>query len=179
MKEVDIDQCFDAMFDIKIIDIEEKKFRVKESLQYWYDEDILICSLKGIRIGKGGIMVKKLIIAIIIVIVLILIGGGVWYYFNRTYHPRIETIIKNPKEYVGKVITLDGEVTDRTAFFTVVKFYKLKDDSGEIIVVTKKKLPEVRSKVGVKGKIDESFSIGEEKLLVFMEESVEEKIKNK
>jgi hypothetical protein len=124
-------------------------------------------------------MRKKVITSIIIIVVLILIGGGIWYYLNRTYHPRIGSILNNPRDYIGKVVTLDGEVTDRTAFFTVAKFYKLKDDSGEIIVVTKKTLPELKSKVGVKGKIDEAFAIGDDKLLVFIEESVEEKAKSK
>ena len=47
----------------------------------------------------------------------------------------------------------------------------LRDKTGEIIVVTKKPLPEVRSKVRVTGKIDEAFSIGDQRLLVFVEES--------
>ena len=119
-----------------------------------------------------GFMPRKVIIAIVIIIV---IGGGVWYYFSRTHHPTIEKILSNPKAYEGKVVTIEGEVTDRTSFFVVIKFYKVKDNTGEIIVVTKRALPEVRSKVGVKGKIDEVFPIGDQKLLVFVEESIEEK----
>ena len=124
-------------------------------------------------------MAKKVITSVIILIVLILIFGVIWYYIHRTYHPRIGSILNNPRDYVGKGLTLEGEVTDRTAFFTVAKFYKLKDESGEIIVVTKKTLPELKSKVAVKGKIDEAFAIGDDKLLVFVEESVEEKGRSK
>jgi len=46
-------------------------------------------------------------------------------------------------------------------------------------VVTKKNLPEVRSQILVTGKIDNAFPIGDEKLLVFVEESAEEKGKDK
>ncbi len=123
-------------------------------------------------------MGKKVIIAIVIVIAIV-ISGGVWYYVSRTHHPTIEKILSNPKAYEGKVVTIEGEVTDRTSFFVVIKFYKVKDNTGEIIVVTKKALPEARSKVLVTGKIDEAFPIGDQKLLVFMEESIEEKGKGK
>jgi hypothetical protein len=123
-------------------------------------------------------MPRKVIIAIVIIII-IAIGGGAWYYFSRIHHPTIEKILSNPKAYEGKVVTIEGEVTDRTSFFVIVKFYKIKDNTGEIIVVTKKALPEARSKVLVKGKIDEAFPIGDQKLLVFVEESIEEKGKSK
>jgi hypothetical protein len=115
-------------------------------------------------------MVRKIIIAILIVIVL---AGAAWYYFGRTRHVRIENILSNPKAYEGKVVTIEGEVTDRTAFFVVLKFFRVKDKTGEIIVVTKNSLPELKSDVLVKGKIDEAFPVGDQKLLVFIEESVE------
>jgi len=121
-------------------------------------------------------MAKKIIIAILIVIAMC---GGVWYYFSRVQPTRIEKILKNPNEYGGKVVTLEGEVTDRTSFFVVLKFFKLKDKTGEITVVTKKSLPNVKSKVLVKGRIDEAFPIGDQKLMVFVEESVETKDEHK
>jgi aspartyl/asparaginyl-tRNA synthetase len=116
-------------------------------------------------------MTRKIVIAVLIVLVL---GGGAWYYYNRTHHTKIESILSNPKEYEGKEVTVEGEVTVRTAFFTVMKFFRLKDKTGEIIVVVKKTLPEVRSSVRVKGRIDEAFAVGDQKLVVFVAESVEE-----
>ena len=121
-------------------------------------------------------MAKKIIIAVLIVLA---IGGGAWYYFKQTHHTRIENILGNPKAYEGKEVTIEGEVTDRTAFFGVVKFYKLKDKTGEITVVTKRTLPAAKSIVRVTGRIDELFSIGDEKLVVFREESLEEKSSDK
>jgi len=117
-------------------------------------------------------MVKKVVIAILMVMA---IGGGAWYYFNRAHHTRIETILDNPKAYVGKEVTIEGEVTDRTAFFTTVKFFRVRDKTGEIIVSTKKALPEVRSTVLVKGSVDEAFPVGDQKFVVLAGEFVEEK----
>ncbi len=115
-------------------------------------------------------MRKKIIIAILIVIVG-MIGVGVWHYLRQAQYAQIEKILRNPKAYEGKVVTIEGEVTDRTSLFIVLKFYRLRDKTGEIIVVTKKPLPEIRSKVQVTGKIDGAFPIGDQRLLVFMEES--------
>jgi hypothetical protein len=115
----------------------------------------------------------------ILIIILILIGFGGWYYFTRVRLSQIQSILSNPKAYEGKVVTIEGEVTDRTSFFGVIKFYKVKDKTGEIIVVTKKTLPELKSTLRVKGKIDAVFTIGDLKLLVFLEDSFEEKGGNK
>src|SRR5208283_3753748 len=104
----------------------------------------------------GNIAKKGMMIAILIVIA---IGVGVWYYFSQMHSTEIERIISNPTAYTGKEVAIEGEVTDRTALFGVLKFYKLRDKSGEIIVVTKKSLPEIRSNMGVKGRIDNAFSL--------------------
>jgi len=121
---------------------------------------------------------RKAIVATLVAVIIV-IGGGVWYYLRQTHRPTIEKILSNPKAYEGKIITIEGEITDRTSFFGVLKFYKVKDNTGEIIVFTKKTLPEIRSRVLVKGKIDQTFTIGDQKLLVFVEESIEEKGRNK
>lgn len=122
-------------------------------------------------------MGRRVIVAILVAVIIV-IGGGAWYYFRQTHRPTIEKILSNPKAYEGRVVTIEGEITDRTSFFAVLKFYKIKDNTGEIIVVTKRALPEIRSRVLVKGKIDEAFTVGDQKLLVFVEESIEEKGRN-
>jgi len=124
----------------------------------------------------GNIAKKRIIIAILIVIA---IGAGIWYYFSQIHPTNIEKIVSNPTAYTGKEVAIEGEVTDRTAFFGVLKFYKLRDKSGEITVVTKKSLPEMRSNMSVKGRIDDAFPLGDQKLMVFVEESVEKKDQNK
>ncbi|MGD0021215.1 MAG: hypothetical protein ABSC54_02825 [Smithellaceae bacterium] len=121
-------------------------------------------------------MLKKIIIAILIVIV---IGAGVWYYFSRVHPTSIQKIVNNPSVYTGKELAIEGEVTDRTSFFGSLKFYKLKDESGEMIVTTRKSLPEVKTGAIVKGRIDDAFALGDQRLLVFIEESIEKKDNNK
>ncbi len=121
-------------------------------------------------------MLRKVIIAVLTVAV---IGVGAWYYFSRLHSAPIEKVLSNPGAYAGKEVTIEGEVTDRTAFFGVVKFFKLKDKTGEIIVVTKGIFPVVKSRVRVKGRIDEAFPIGDQRLLVFTGESINEEGGNK
>ena len=125
---------------------------------------------------SGNTVKKGIIIAIVIVLA---IGAGAWYYFNQVHPTKIEKIFSNPTAYTGKEVAIEGEVTDRTAFFGVLKFYKLRDKSGEITVVTRKSLPETKSVISVKGKIDDAFIIGDQRLVVFVEESVEKKENSK
>jgi hypothetical protein len=103
------------------------------------------------------------------IIVVALLGAGVWYYFAKLDHTPIGNILKNPRDYEGKEITIAGEVTSRISL-VFVKYLKVRDKTGEIIVVTRKILPSVGSKVKMKGKIEEAFSLGEEQMLVFVEE---------
>ena len=123
-------------------------------------------------------MLKKIIIGVSIVIVIV-IGAGVWYYFSQVYTTSIQKIVNNPGGYTGKELAIKGEVTDRTSFFGSLKFYKLKDESGEMIVTTRKSLPEVGLSAVVKGRIDEEFALGNQMLLVFIEESIEKKDRKK
>jgi len=125
---------------------------------------------------SGTIAKKGLVIAIFAVIA---IGAGAGYYFSQTHRTDIDKIVNNPGAYAGKEMAIAGEVADRTGLFGVLKFYKVKDKSGEMIVVTKKSLPEIKSNVGVKGRIDDAFALGDQKLVVFVEGSVEKRDKNK
>ncbi len=117
-------------------------------------------------------MFRKVAIALVLIAA---IAGGTWYYFNRIRPVRIENLINNPGSYVGKDVTIEGEVTDKTAFFGATKFFKVKDGGAEIIVVTRKKLPELKSGVTVKGRINQSFPLGDQNLLIFTEDSFQEK----
>jgi len=119
-------------------------------------------------------MTKKTVILILVIIAVSAIAGGVWYYLNRSYNEPIEKIMGKPGAYEGKIVAIEGEVSDRTSFFVIQKFFKVRDKTGEITVATRTNLPGVKSRVRVKGTIDESFPIGDQKLLVFIAESVEE-----
>ncbi len=118
-------------------------------------------------------MVRKAIITLLIIAAL---SGVAWFYFNQPRNTDIEKLLNNPTAYAGKVVTVEGEVTDQSAFFNIIKFYKVRDKSGEIIVSTKRNnLPGIKSSVTLKGKIDNAFSLGDQKLTVLVEESVEGK----
>lgn len=112
-------------------------------------------------------MIKNIIIGILLAVIL---GGGAWYYFTQVDHTPIGNIVKDPRAYDGRVITIAGEVTERTSL-VFVKFFKLKDNTGEITVITKRSLPVVGAKERVKGKIEEAFTIGDQQMLVFVEEA--------
>ncbi len=120
-------------------------------------------------------MIRKITAGIILVIV---IAGGAWY-FTHTRHTSIKEILGNPAAYRGKEVTIEGEVTDRTGFFVVVNFFKVRDKTGEIAVVTRKSLPDLKSTVQVKGTLNDTFPVGDQKFLVLVEKSLEDKGKNK
>ena len=123
-------------------------------------------------------MTRKVVIAIMLVI--LITGVGTWYYFSRIHHAPIEKILSSPKAYEGKEVTVEGEVTDRTSFFIDVKFFKLRDKTGEIIVLTRgRTLPEIKAKIRVRGRVDEAFPVGDQKFVVFAAESLDEKGKDK
>ncbi|MBI5074553.1 MAG: hypothetical protein HZB62_05220 [Nitrospirae bacterium] len=80
----------------------------------------------------------------------------------------IKKIIDNPRDYSGKPVTVSGEVTELFSLF-VIKYFVVKDSTGEIIVVTHKPLPKKGSKITAKGTVQEAFSIGDQQLIVIME----------
>ncbi len=80
----------------------------------------------------------------------------------------IKKILDNPRDYSGKPVTVSGEVTELFSLF-VMKYFVVKDRSGEIIVVTQKPLPKKGTKITVKGTVQEAFSLGDQQLIVIME----------
>lgn len=111
-------------------------------------------------------MTKKIIVAILIMIV---IGLSVWYLFLYEASTPIGKITENPRDYDGKAVNIAGDVTDRMSLI-VVKYFTLKDKTGEIKVVSKRALPTVGSKIRIKGTIKEAFTIGDSQMLVLVEE---------
>ena len=111
-------------------------------------------------------MLKK---SIGVILVAIIIAAGIWYYkTNIEGITFIGKILKDPKKYEGQMITIKGTVTERVSFM-IMKYFKLKDRTGEIMVITEKPLPSVGAKIAVQGMVHDAFSIGGEQLLVFIE----------
>jgi hypothetical protein len=81
----------------------------------------------------------------------------------------INKILENPRDYDGKTVRISGEVTEVFAFF-VVKYFVVKDKTGEIMVVTSRPLPREGAEITIKGTVREAFSIGDKQLLVIVED---------
>jgi len=82
----------------------------------------------------------------------------------------IKKISENPRDYVGKTVTVSGEVTRVFSLF-IVKYFVVKDKTGEITIVTEKPLPQVDKKIKVKGTVKEAFAIGDQQLIVIFEKN--------
>ena len=81
----------------------------------------------------------------------------------------IKEIVSDPRTYVNKTVTINGEVTGELSLF-VFKYFTVSDGTGAINVITERPLPKRGQKIKVVGKVREVFSFGRETLLVLIEE---------
>lgn len=81
----------------------------------------------------------------------------------------IGSILAKPRDYAGKKVTVSGEVTEIFSLF-VIKYFVVRDNTGQIAVVSDKPLPGKGSTIKVTGTVKEAFSIGDQQLLVLVEE---------
>jgi len=81
----------------------------------------------------------------------------------------IKKLLENPRDYENRTVNIEGEVNEVFSLL-VVKYFSVKDDTGEIIVVTERILPKKGEKIKVKGRMVDAFSIGDKTLTVFKEE---------
>jgi hypothetical protein len=116
---------------------------------------------------EGGSMVKNKISRTILIILLFSL---LLYNCSSLFTTPIKKISENPRDYVGKTVTVSGEVTRVFSLF-IVKYFVVKDKTGEITIVTEKPLPQVGTKIKVKGTVEEAFSIGDQQLIVIFEKN--------
>jgi hypothetical protein len=81
---------------------------------------------------------------------------------------KIGDIKNHPRDYADKEVTVSGEVTG-TFSMLVVKYFTLRDSTGEIMIVTQRPMPKEGEHLTVKGTVREAFSLGSETLLVIEE----------
>jgi hypothetical protein len=81
---------------------------------------------------------------------------------------KIGDIVGHPRDYADKEVTISGEVIETFSLF-VVKYFVVRDNSGEISVVTEKPLPAKGERIKVKGIVKETFSFGTKTALVLVE----------
>ena len=82
----------------------------------------------------------------------------------------ISEILKNPRAFEGKQVTVDGDVVEVFGL-VVLKYFVVKDAGGEIAVVTERSLPKKGERATVTGKVREAFAIGDRQLIVIMEDA--------
>ena len=88
----------------------------------------------------------------------------------------IKKILDNPRDFQGKKVTVAGEVTE-TFSLLVVKYFTVKDSTGEITVITSRPLPRKGSGITVRGTVQEAFSLGDQQVIVIVEPDDREKEK--
>jgi hypothetical protein len=85
----------------------------------------------------------------------------------------IQKILINPRDYADKNVTIVGTVVE-TFSIVVIKYFTLRDETGEIAVITDKPLPAKGQKIKVSGTVQEAFSLGDKQLIVLIEGSENE-----
>jgi len=88
---------------------------------------------------------------------------------SGTFSTPIGKILADPRAYAGKRVTVSGEVTEIFSLL-IIKYFKVRDETGEIVIVTDRPLPKVGTKIKVKGTVQEAFSIGDQQLIVINEQ---------
>ena len=82
----------------------------------------------------------------------------------------IGKILSSPRDYEGKVVKINGTVT-QSMNLMFLKYFALNDKTGEIYVVTKRILPKQGDSVSVKGHVEEGFTIGSAQFIVMIEDT--------
>lgn len=80
----------------------------------------------------------------------------------------IRSILDDPRRYDGRIVTVAGEVRDSTNL-VVLKWYRVADETGAIVVVPAGAVPRRGARVEVTGTVRQAFVIGDESLTVIME----------
>jgi hypothetical protein len=118
-------------------------------------------------VGKDWSMIRKKIPKIFLKIIFLALF---LCSCDNLFTTPINKILENPRDYVGKTVKVSGEVTRVFSLF-IVKYFVVKDKTGEITIVTEKPLPQVGKKIKVKGTVKEAFAIGDQQLIVIFEKN--------
>ncbi|GBC85920.1 hypothetical protein HRbin11_02381 [bacterium HR11] len=80
----------------------------------------------------------------------------------------IRDILDHPRTYHGRKVTIAGEVTQGVNLW-VVRYFIVRDATGEIPVVTQGAVPRVGERVRVTGVVNQAFVLGDRSLVVLIE----------
>ena len=110
-------------------------------------------------------MMKK-ILSILVLVVFVLLSAC-----DAITTTSIKDVLNNPRKFSEKEIQIKGQVVEVFSLI-VVKYFVVQDSTGEIAVVTNKPLPKKGQSIKIKGKVQEAFSLGDEQLLVLVEDGM-------
>jgi hypothetical protein len=93
-------------------------------------------------------------------LLLLLLAGCDYLPFGFT---PIGEIVQNPGSFEGKTLKVKGEVTEDTKIpLLALKSYILRDDSGEILVLTEGTLPALNKQAAIKAQVKTMAIINEQ-----------------
>ena len=98
---------------------------------------------------------------------LIVLVAGACEHFLTT---PIGKIIEKPRDYADKTVVVSGKVTEVFGL-VFVKYFVIQDETGKITVISDKPLPAKGSELKVRGVVKEAFSLGDQQLLVIVEQN--------
>jgi hypothetical protein len=104
---------------------------------------------------------NKIVTAAVFVVLFVALGCSIT-------ETSISKINENPRDYDGKSVHVTGNVTEIFSLF-FIKYFVLRDNSAEIVVVSEKPLPKVGQTIKVGGVVREAFSIGDQQMIVIIE----------
>ena len=110
-----------------------------------------------------------------LVVILLLAAAGVWFALRSTA-PKptpIGDVLGDLRTYDGQVVTVEGNVTETLNVFGL-KTYQIQDDTGEIMVVTQRGLPQKGETISVTGIVNEMFNLGGVNMIVIQEPQAED-----
>ncbi|MCS7309425.1 MAG: hypothetical protein NZ741_04320, partial [Armatimonadetes bacterium] len=93
-------------------------------------------------------------LSVAVVLVLLLVAGGVVYYLRRPVP--IRDILSHPDRYSGRIVSVRGVVTDSYGLMGVAG-YRLRDETGELWVVSDKGAPPEGTRKTVRGEVVQMF----------------------
>jgi len=88
---------------------------------------------------------------------------------SQLFPTDIKKILDDPREYDGKTVTISGDVTESVNLI-FLRYYAVRDATGEIVVVAKKSVPAKGAKLKVTGRVNQAFAIGDRSVVVIVEE---------
>jgi len=104
---------------------------------------------------------------VLFILTLIALLAGACETFGTT---PIGKILEKPRDYADKAVVVSGMVTEVFGL-VFIKYFVLEDGTGNIAVVTDKPMPKRGTKIGVRGVVKEAFSLGDQQLLVLVEQA--------